>query len=545
MKNLNKNHLLLLLFLVVYGILNYVWAKLDTIPPDWDQFRHLLISLKYQDILSTPDNSLFARLASAEGYYPPLFHLVAVFVYSIFGRSYELAVMTNMIFIAILVYSTYGIAARIYDNKTALMSAILVAGYPIIYGFARWFFTDIALAALTTLGVYLLLKTENFKSLRWSILFGLAAGSGMLVKWTYFVFIAGPFAWVIWKAGFIEITGREKHLRRAGAWSSIISWLRETRIYLNLNFDKMLNILVALLLGMAVMWTWYGRNFRYLIGEASKNQFDRFDPGIFSVSGFAYYLTDLNENHIFLSFYLLFLIGLAFMIFKKGMRRPVLPLWIAGGYLVHTLILQNKDPRYMMPILGAVAIISVQWLFALNKKWVRNVLLIAVAVVGLGQYWINFTGWGWLPNEVRVPLPFKIYPPEGHRKNSLRIYAQNFYSTHPPRQEDWQIETILAKILGTKPPDKAKIILFMRRNDRRFAAGMFQYVILRDRLPMVFTRKVEDSDYFVDRVGKGKPIPAETKGGNHRFLWDMPLPDGSRAVVYRSQSFSEPDTSAK
>jgi len=190
----------------------------------------------------------------------------------------------------------------------------------------------------------------------------------------------------------------------------------------------------------------------------------------------------------------------------------------------------------MMPALGAVAVVSAQWVCALKRG--RGVLLGAMVLVGLGQYWLNFVGLSRLPNEVRIPLPFKIYPPEEGWKNSLRAYAQDFYSTHPPRREDWQIEAILSKLLATKPPIKAHIKLSVRRNDFRFAGGMFEYVVLRDRLPVAFTGASE-SDYIVDRVGAGEPASQEIEGLGHRLLWDVPLPDGSRAVVYRSRLFNE------
>jgi len=46
---------------------------------------------------------------------------------------------------------------------------------------------------MVALSVYLLIRTDYFGNKKYSALFGLSVGLGMLTKWTYFIFLGGLF----------------------------------------------------------------------------------------------------------------------------------------------------------------------------------------------------------------------------------------------------------------------------------------------------------------------------------------------------------------
>ena len=194
------DYILLTILLLFHATNNYIWLKKDTLPPGWDQAAHLILSLEYFHALTTPSLDVIPRLFSVSNYYPPLFHISASPFYLLFGTSDDIACMSAIIFLGILIFSTYGIGKRIYNRNTGLLSAFLVSMYPIIFGETREYLIDIPVVAMVALSIYVLLLSNNFKNKRYSILFGITLGLGMLTKWTFIFFIIGPFCYVLFRS---------------------------------------------------------------------------------------------------------------------------------------------------------------------------------------------------------------------------------------------------------------------------------------------------------------------------------------------------------
>jgi hypothetical protein len=190
-------HWIALAFLwLFHAVNNGFWLAANAASTGWDRPKQLLYLLTYDGILEHVDIvSLFQAVTFNDGkwsYYPPLFHFTALPWQRLFGVSEDVAAMTNVIYMAILLLSVYGIGARMFGQRVGLLASCLVSLFPMSFSMARYFYLDYALMAAVALGVYLLLLTNGFESRKYSLLFGLGLGLGMLIKWLLIFFLLGP-----------------------------------------------------------------------------------------------------------------------------------------------------------------------------------------------------------------------------------------------------------------------------------------------------------------------------------------------------------------
>ncbi|HEY9206172.1 MAG TPA: glycosyltransferase family 39 protein, partial [Candidatus Methanoperedens sp.] len=196
LKNRYEYAILLTLYLLNL-IYNYVWITNDKNPPSWDPSAHLMLSLSYYNILVNPGWDMIGKLIQVSSYYPPFYHFFTAIIYLFFGTSLTVAMMTNSIFLGILVFSVFGIGKKIFNKETGFIAAILIFLYPSVFSFQKMYMLELPLIAMTALSIYFLLLTDHFKNLKYSLAFGVAAALATLTKWTAVLFILGPLLCVV------------------------------------------------------------------------------------------------------------------------------------------------------------------------------------------------------------------------------------------------------------------------------------------------------------------------------------------------------------
>ena len=223
--------LFVLLLTALFAAANVHWLAANTVTYGWDRLDHLIASFVYRDILGelTP-RSLLAALAYSD-YYPPLVHWGAVILYRLLGVSEDVAPLVNVFYLAVLLGSTFWIAAgwaagegglpvgyREATGKptgrppspfwTGALAATLAGLFPILFAMSRYFYLDFALAALVALDLALLLAGDRFRR-RWpSLGFGLVLGLAFLVKWTAAAFVIGPLIYIVLRSGTLPFAWR-------------------------------------------------------------------------------------------------------------------------------------------------------------------------------------------------------------------------------------------------------------------------------------------------------------------------------------------------
>ena len=347
-KKLLIDYILLILVIIVYGINIYYFTSIDSAPPKWDEAVHLRDSFVYYNILKDPSQISFKvikeiinksdlyPLIRPSGYYPPMAPVVTSFIYFIFDMSAKTAVVSNVIFLLVLVFSVYKTGVLIFDGSTGLVASLLILLFPIILEHSIIYYLDLPLTAFTALAVFALLKTDYFKNTKFSAIAGFFFGVGMLTKWTFFFFISGPLSYLIFKAFKSYYLESESELK------------------------PFKNIILFVFIGIITFGPYYFPILSQLLKETFKYSHGPLSHGpdyIISFDSIIFYFTALWKYMITPLGFILFLSGIIFLLISKNRDKTFLLIWIIIPYLIFTFIIQTKTPRFMMPWLIPISLL--------------------------------------------------------------------------------------------------------------------------------------------------------------------------------------------
>lgn len=345
--------LILAVALFLYGWNMFSLASLDSAPPRWDEACHLKDSVVYFHLLSHLTRidlgTIIAILNRSDqypllrpsGYYPPLAPLSTSLLYFVFGVSAKVAVMSNLVFLCLLVFSVYKIGTSLFSSRVAFVACLLILFFPIILKYNIAYYLDLPLTAMTALGIFVLIRSNDFKDRRYSIISGLVFGLGMLVKWTYVFFVAGPFGYAIHKSLFskssrwVDVQGR--------------SSLRNARK--NLFFLATAAIFVCGLYYLPLLSYLWNKAADVLYGVNATGP-----DTVLSAESLLFYPVALWKEMITPLGAILLGLGILTLAFSKNSRKMFVLAWMFVPYVLFTMI-QTKNPRFMLPWLVAISLI--------------------------------------------------------------------------------------------------------------------------------------------------------------------------------------------
>ena len=153
------------LLILVTSLLNVIWVRRDTLlGPEADSKYYFISTYKFIDSLSSGNWSQLPEAFSDPNLAgrPPLYQLLSIPFLLIFGRSMDSAVLVNLPFQVLLLFSTYQIGKLLAGRGIGVLAAALVSAYPPLVQLAHIFRPHFALAACVALCVWrLLLLLEN------------------------------------------------------------------------------------------------------------------------------------------------------------------------------------------------------------------------------------------------------------------------------------------------------------------------------------------------------------------------------------------------
>ena len=328
-------------------------ARNDSAPPSHDESVHLKDSLVYYEVIKNPAQLNFKvikdimnrsenyPLLRPSGYYPPFVSLVTALVYFIFGTSITVTVMTNIIFVLVLVISSYKLGELIFNRDAGLLTSIVILSFPIILRHSVIYYLDLPLTAMVSVSSYALIKSDSFRNARFSILSGVFFGLGMLTKWTYLFFMIGPIC-------YLAFSGIVWELKRDGGYDRVI-------------YHKIfINILLFIVMSVAVFGPYYLPILHDLLKETfrfSKGAIASGPKNLLSLASILFYPIALWQDMISPFGFILFLFGTIVLFYSKSKQKSFLFVSMLVPYVIFTFIIQNKNPRYVMPWLPTIALI--------------------------------------------------------------------------------------------------------------------------------------------------------------------------------------------
>ena len=497
---------------------NGIWLARDTQAPAWDMALHQSYALNY---LPGADQGLGSRFWEKSGTYPPFVHTVIAVAYWFFHSGPHVAILANVPATVLLLWGVYEMGLAFAGTRAAVWASILTTLTPFLIWISRETLLDYWLAAWVAAALALLVKTSGFESRRYSFLLGLACALGMLTKWFFVGFLVGPMVYIV---------------VRHQIWSS-------TR--------RTINCLVTTAIAVAGAGIWYAPNFsklfRYYFENAHIGAREG-EPPVFSFQSFIYYLRLLEGYQFFALLFCLFFLSIVFVYKNRILKGGgFLAVAIVGGWLAMTL-LRTKDPRFTMPLLGPMNVVTAAWIQTWRRGWISGVIQAVLLILLCTQaYAINF-GVRWLPRQVVL---LKGY--QGQLRWDWNLYLQEYFGIlGPPKREDWKQDAILRRVSDDSSGKLLRTMLALIPDLPRFNATNFNlFARLRD-LPVEAghpqsalegIHSFEGFNYVVLIEGdQGWAYTTTenlklnsivlTHSQTFHFLDSYPLPDGAVARLY-------------
>ncbi len=423
-------HLILLVGLVAFhAINNWSWLSTNVAILSSDARRHLMTTLTYSDMLRPLNlGSLFDAVTMDE-LRPPLFHLTAVPILWLFGRSTDIATMVNVLYMAILLAATYAIGRKMFNSNVGLLAAFVLSTFPTIYAFSRYFYIDFALTAMVALNVALLLYTEDFQRKGLTLLYGLSFGLGMLVKWTFVLFTLSPAILVFLRSGVPQQVIREVKTSRVdsrwallsgligsvltllwyvpnldsvremflGLWLVPLGWLSITlTLYLlSRPSSQEANVFGGMATGLAVASIWYLPRIDFL--PTFLLAVERHSHGsLWAFGGYFRFLVDEQLSLLYVLVLVLALMILAILnrqrlralMHRGGLTSDVAILvsWVVFAFGVFSYRPSNMHSRYTMPMLPPLALLVGWGLLGVPWRKIKTGLLAFTVAIALTQF---------------------------------------------------------------------------------------------------------------------------------------------------------------
>lgn len=299
---------------------------------------------------------------SAYSHDPPVYFLSALPFYHFFGLSKSVAIMSNNLYLLILLFSVFYIGKKLWNEQLGLLAAFITSMFPAVLGYSRIYHIPFALLSLTALSVCLLLHTEEFTNVKYSVLFGLSVGILGLIRFTGAVYLAGPFICQV----LHSFWGRQNFNRQL--------------------FRKISNLLLSFLTCLFILSLWYlpkgGALLRYYSG--SRNMDLSFDWKTVANADYLYLLANSQLLPVFTA---LFCISVFYFLFQAKKGKWLILSWISVPYAFFTFFWAGRESYQVIPCLPAVAIIISYFLTGSTKRMhIRTVLISAVIVLAVSQF---------------------------------------------------------------------------------------------------------------------------------------------------------------
>ncbi len=550
----DKYLLALSLLFILSSLFDVIWLKLENLPPGWDESLHLTKSLEYYYILTNPGSGMISNLIQVDNYYPPFYHFSTVLSYFLFGTSMDAAISINIFYFGILLFSVYGIGKSLYNKETGLIAAVIISLYPSIVGMRRFYLIEIALVATVALSIYFLLLSDNFKNRKYSIAFGIAFAISILTKWTALFFIIGPLAIVIYES-FKNYSFKHDSLTQKPVNTKKSNKKEQKKQKKGSGQSPVFNIIIMGAAALIVSLIWYGPH----ISEVYRtmvwgNEFwgtTEGDPEVFTVQSIIFYAIALINSQISFIFFIIFLAGLIIALRSRSRSNYILLSWVILPYIVMTL-LRNKNDRYTIASITAVAIISALWIASINTKKTKAIVVSLLIIAGGFQLFTLAEGMD-LASDFRIKTSTV----------NIDLYSAGSFGTRPPQNQDWKAEETLETIMSdaqTNPRMNERIGYIGIVPDMPYTNGLtFGYYSYMKKLPFnvisvpyfeslePFIQNFLNFDYLVFKSGENSGASRKKlirdmydyfiqHNSSYILIKEYDLPDDSTLTIYRNSN---------
>jgi hypothetical protein len=454
---------------------------------------------------------------------PPLIAALPTPIYLIVGRHFRAAYFVNLVSLMLLFFAVFRIARSCSSARAGLLALYLVGTMPMVYGLSRWYLVECTLMAVVAMTICMLWEALQFRDTRRVAVAGLLCGAGLLLKFSFPLYVVGPF--------LSCLTGTPRAKFRLKAFAAFLVPV----------------IVLAL--------PWYILHFRSALATAldtGSAETAAHDLGlnVYSPAVVGTYLTKLLHGGPVL--YFAAVPVMAVLMHKRlspGTREGLKLCTIWGAPLLFLLVWRSRETRYAAPLYPALAIalaVLTDGMLSQRGKWSRLLSCTLLALPLISMLQVSFGIFGNLNFELGGLLfnPKKL------------VYARRYDS------RAWPFPEIVRRLRGvTGLPDPESDYVLVGIDTAQFNADTVRLAAVDREWPIRVTTLAYEADwntarrllngatFFIYEEGGipnsnfynryAKTALTEIQDGGSEFVelfQTRRLPDGGVARVFQNRS---------
>lgn len=564
------------------------WINRNVVLIGRDAGGHLIDTLEQAEILREPSLQSLLMALSFNSYRPPAFFLFSQPFYALLGYSADAAQLQNVLWLAVILGLTFVYGWRFQNAFVALLALALTAFLPMLAGMTRMFYTENFITAMVMLNLLALMESKRFSRRGWSLIWGVSAALGLLVKWTFPVYVFIPLLLVIWpplrrpqvQQSPPEQANGSQRWRTGGISLAVgaaltallvifsyayiatlvlgptifLVWfmlIAATAFMLQQRSSPWNNLLGAIMLALLLASVWYLTRIEFVTdlfdaafgtyGGRRSHGFDPLDSRFYTRNWV--YLWRMHLGPLFAVLLLPALIGWGKDLLRwRTLALATQLLWgsVASAFLFLTFVAQGNE-RNLAPLLPILALLAATALLHFSRPW----------RIGLASIWVLclFVQWSTLTFDELAPLA----------EASAPLWVEGEYAVRPASGATdpgfWIAPDVLARVAAAAP-DGFPASLGILVNSSEIHRGPFRYLVSTQGLPVevrtlgeidmngigeVFANQwvlIKNGDNR-DVEGPGRAAIARILDGDTLFAelyaedTHYPLPNGETAWLYR------------
>lgn len=467
----------LILLVALHVVVNIIWVKFNNAPPAWDQADHTFRTLQFSHFFTDLFGGQFnlGELISAfTSPYGPLVKMMDGLILAIFQPDIKLAQMMGTVFFVGAITGVYFLTKKLYENEgIAFLSALIFSFYQLIYDNSRWLLVDIPMLCFIIFAWYFLLRLKDEIGSNRRVLVGLTvvSAAAILTKVQALIYLLPMYIYVgIYFLRTKKIGGFRSLLGSALTSGAVtLLWIVPSIENIRAYFFNASTAEVGDLVNLADPATWF------------------------------FYLKIFINHQITFMGFAFFVVALCVYIFSNTKHKFLVFGHIAYIYVLFTLF-NNKDPRFVFPLLPWTAIVMAVGIGKLYLKWRSLAVGMIIAYVGMViVLFFNLSFGGPLK---QLPSPYIVIPHFG----DLTIFNVSEFPVHQLDQHYWPNEQMI-KDLGQIAAGDPLMLLFLPNfdglNDNNTRMYLAQQRLGNIQLVRAGGRLRFDSQSQADAYGSG------------------------------------------
>jgi hypothetical protein len=332
----SKWRLVFLGFVLVYVVL--VLVGVGGAAVQWDEAVHLNNGLLL----------LRGEYTAFNSFYPPLYDVVTMGFFRVFGVSVVSARLVSVVFSLLSLWVVFELASRMYGAKAGLVASVLLGLFPGYFWLSQVAMIETMLVFFFTASLFFFFSWLRSRQDKMLVFGGLALGLGFLTK--YQVLVAGVVM--------------------------IASLLFLVRDHLRLRLSKF-SLLVVTAVAVAVPWILYSYQifaskmldewfYALQMGNPEKALYSaRYPFPIFYFVEMTWPYSGVHPVSLFL--YVVGLLGLGLFAWRRRKEDVLMLVWFVVVFVFFTLI-PNKHWRYVVPLFPVLAISAASFIFFFYER---------------------------------------------------------------------------------------------------------------------------------------------------------------------------------